>query len=369
MLFAKMRHGVVEIAAGDERCYVEPPALQRLHLLWTFRNFHRLSVSVLSHKQQQMLEQLSDLTRQRSAERVDPEFVIGRAEFSAYPRIKLAGLAETQNQATRRHAGEQHRRVRLSDRVVVDGVQNSECSAPPASMPPHSPAEGIAKTVTAPAKRWTVWILAFASVVICSTVALRTRINHAKGPVLAIKASSSTSAANTTTTPLRENAVPAPTSRILPATFRLPARKDSTIPLSRDFEAGPKSEAGAPLGRSLSSAGVQAHPAMVRPNVLLAPRSVIYPVLPVFKQAGGANREILVRAVIDIRGTVAEVLVPGQDRRFTAAFTKAVKQWQYRPYLLNGQPAEVETLMMFTVRGPDAISVRFLSPGESLATP
>jgi Gram-negative bacterial TonB protein C-terminal len=128
-------------------------------------------------------------------------------------------------------------------------------------------------------------------------------------------------------------------------------------------------EAGRPLGRSSSSAGVQAHAAMMRPNVLLAPRRVIYPVLPVFKQAGEANRQILVRAVIDTRGTVAEVLVPGQDRRLTAAFTKAVKQWQYRPYLLNGQPAEVETLMMFTVLGPDAISVRFLPPSESLATP
>ena len=66
MLFAKMRHGVVEIAAGEERCYVEPPALQRIHLLWTFRNFRRLSASVLSHRQQQVLEQLVQVANRPS---------------------------------------------------------------------------------------------------------------------------------------------------------------------------------------------------------------------------------------------------------------------------------------------------------------
>jgi TonB-like protein len=367
MLFAKMRHGVVEIAAGDERGYVEPPALQRLHLLWTFRNFHRLSVSVLSHRQQQMLEQLS--TWQRSGERVDPEFVIGRAEFSTYPRIKLPAPAESQHQAARRHAGEQHRKVSPSDRVVLDGLQNSECSPPPAFIASHSTAERIAKTVTAPAKRWTAWILAFASVVVCSAVALRIGINQRRSPVLAIKTSSSASAGYTTTTPLRENAAPAPTSRIVPASFRLSARKDSAIPLSSGSEAGLNIEAVHTLGPNSSSADVEVQAAKVRPNVLLAPRSVIYPVLPILKQAGEANRQILVRAIIDSRGTVAEVLVPGQDRRLAAAVTKAVRQWQYRPYLLNGQPAEVETLMIFTVLGQDTISVRFLPPGESLATP
>jgi hypothetical protein len=365
MLFAKMRHGVVEIAAGDERGYVEPPALQRLHLLWTFRNFHRLSVSVLSHRQQQMLEQLS--TWQRSGERVDPEFVIGRAEFSTYPRIKLAALVESKNQAARRHAGEQHRKVSPSDRVVLAGLQNSECS-PLASIPSHSTAERIARTVASPAKRWTAWILAFALVVVCSAVALRIGINQRRAPVLAIKTSSSASAGYTTTTPLRENAAAAPTSRIVPATFRLSARKDSPIPLSSGSEAGLNTEAGHHLGRLSSSAGVEVH-ARTRPNVLLAPRSVVYPVLPILKRGAEVNRQILVRAIVNTHGTVAEVLVPGQDRRLTAAVTKAVKQWQYRPYLLNGQPAEVETLIMFTILGQDTISVRFLPPGESLATP
>jgi outer membrane biosynthesis protein TonB len=76
-----------------------------------------------------------------------------------------------------------------------------------------------------------------------------------------------------------------------------------------------------------------------------------------------------VRAIVNSEGSVAEVLVPGQDPRLTAAVTRAVKKWQYQPYLLNGQPTEVETLMMFTVLGQDTISVRFLPPGKTMATP
>ena len=82
------------------------------------------------------------------------------------------------------------------------------------------------------------------------------------------------------------------------------------------------------------------------------------------------NRQIFVRAIISLRrGKCGGGGGAGQDRRLTAAVTKAVKQWQYRPYLLNGQPAEVETLMMFTVLGQDTISVRFLPPGKTTATP
>jgi protein TonB len=32
--------------------------------------------------------------------------------------------------------------------------------------------------------------------------------------------------------------------------------------------------------------------------------------------------------------------------RLVAAAMDAVKQWRYRPYMLNGEPVEVETIVM-----------------------
>ena len=48
-------------------------------------------------------------------------------------------------------------------------------------------------------------------------------------------------------------------------------------------------------------------------------------------------------AVIDTKGNVEELkLISGQPL-LAAAALPAVKQWKYKPYLLNGQPVEVET--------------------------
>jgi hypothetical protein len=214
-----------------------------------------------------------------------------------------------------------------------------------------------------------VLVLAFASIVVCAAVALRIRIDQHRSSVPASDAISSTSASPTVNkVPPRTNSNAAPLSPAAPATLPVSMRTDSGRNLRTGSETSLKTASVVRLVRN-SSVTVQSRPETARASVLLAPRRVIYPVLPISGQSGEANRQILVRAIINIQGTVAEVLVPGQDPRLTAAVTKAVKQWQYRPYLLNGQPAEVETLMMFTVLGQDTISVRFLPPGKSLATP
>jgi protein TonB len=48
-------------------------------------------------------------------------------------------------------------------------------------------------------------------------------------------------------------------------------------------------------------------------------------------------------AVIDTNGQITNLqLVSGHPMLVPAAIA-AVKQWRYKPYLLNGQPVEVET--------------------------
>jgi Gram-negative bacterial TonB protein C-terminal len=102
-------------------------------------------------------------------------------------------------------------------------------------------------------------------------------------------------------------------------------------------------------------------------RVFLAPRTVVYPSLPNSASAGNGKKQILVKAIVNADGMVDDVQVPGQSPGIATAIAKTVKQWRYQPYLLNGQPVEVETRMIFTVLGPDAITVRFLPAGEDPA--
>ena len=95
-VLAKLRRGVIEIAAGNDCFYAEPSFLQCAYLLWTFRNFRRLSIHVLNPRQRQIVERLSEVAYIRDSKRINPALVIGRAEFSALPPSKRRGTAVQQ---------------------------------------------------------------------------------------------------------------------------------------------------------------------------------------------------------------------------------------------------------------------------------
>ena len=67
------------------------------------------------------------------------------------------------------------------------------------------------------------------------------------------------------------------------------------------------------------------------------------PTYPPLARAARVQGEVVLSAVIDTNGQIQNLqLVSGHPMLVPAAIT-AVKQWRYKPYLLNGQPVEVET--------------------------
>jgi TonB family protein len=62
---------------------------------------------------------------------------------------------------------------------------------------------------------------------------------------------------------------------------------------------------------------------------------------------------VVVRAVIEKTGDVAEVYALSGPPILESAAVDAVKQWQYRPYVQNGQPVDVETTIevVFALNG------------------
>ena len=69
----------------------------------------------------------------------------------------------------------------------------------------------------------------------------------------------------------------------------------------------------------------------------------VEPQYPPLARAARVQGEVVLSAVIDSNGQITNLqLVSGHPMLVPAAIA-AVRQWRYKPYLLNGQPVEVET--------------------------
>ncbi len=79
----------------------------------------------------------------------------------------------------------------------------------------------------------------------------------------------------------------------------------------------------------------------------------VEPSYPTLAKAARIQGDVVLKAIIDKEGNIQDLqLVSGHPMLVPAAID-AVKQWHYRPYLLNGQPVEVETTItvIFTLTG------------------
>ena len=74
--------------------------------------------------------------------------------------------------------------------------------------------------------------------------------------------------------------------------------------------------------------------------------SIIKKVQPKYPKDARKNRvqgTVVLQARISKTGDVADLRVISGDELLVPAAIKAVEQWKYRPYLLKGQPIEVQT--------------------------
>jgi protein TonB len=73
---------------------------------------------------------------------------------------------------------------------------------------------------------------------------------------------------------------------------------------------------------------------------------VLHKVRPVYPESAkqkGIQGPVLLRALIGTDGHIIELATIYGKEELVPAAISAVQQWEYRPYILSGQPAEVET--------------------------
>jgi TonB family protein len=87
--------------------------------------------------------------------------------------------------------------------------------------------------------------------------------------------------------------------------------------------------------------------------------SQIPPVYPQEAKDAHIQGTVVLKAIIGKTGNVEHLSIVGGPKELMKSAIDAVSQWKYKPYLLNGQPVEVET----------TINVNFSLEGSSGANP
>ena len=103
-------------------------------------------------------------------------------------------------------------------------------------------------------------------------------------------------------------------------------------------------------------------PARISGGVIAGNRiSFVPPVYPPEAKSGGLSGAVVLHVILSKDGTVENLkVVSSTNPMFDKASIDAVRQWRYRPYLLNGQLTEVDT----------TVTINFqLKPPPSSQTP
>jgi protein TonB len=127
-----------------------------------------------------------------------------------------------------------------------------------------------------------------------------------------------------------------------------------SIPTAPDLSAVPP---GIGRGSGISAPGglgddfrvvIPPRPAIAKPLLVshLDEANLVHRVQPTYPPIARLARvqgTVELRAIISKTGTVENLVVVSGQPMLAAAAIEAVRQWRYRPYLLNNQPIEVET--------------------------
>ena len=71
--------------------------------------------------------------------------------------------------------------------------------------------------------------------------------------------------------------------------------------------------------------------------------SQVDPVYPAEAKAAGVQGAVVLRAIVSKTGSVEHLTVVSGPPELTVSALDAVRQWMYKPFLLNGEPVEVQT--------------------------
>ena len=305
--------------------------MQRIYLLWTFRNFRRLSISLLNSRQRALVNSLFRNNAGVVSHLHKPLHVIGVVENFVPPTVRM-GASPAQKKGRQ-------------EKVVAQ-----ERAPKPDPVPSSSPRVAWSRLAT------TVGAL---SLGVISVVAWH-RVQEIPG-----------SRADNHPRVQQINSIALPNSPHSTKPAAAIAENPTLIAPSADTSQPLAAPEAAVKPASIVAViptprkGIRVHDAASTPNLPLLddsgiqasrpPLRFVYPVYPDVRARG----VVALTARVDSDGTVRRVRIISGDRALAAAAVRAIRQWRYRPYLKDGQPVATETNIVISFLSKDAISMSF----------
>jgi TonB family protein len=363
----------VLVALETDQGVVYAPAsgLDRVFLLWTFRNFRSLPQNVLGPRQRQLIASLYRAASNYGSHELHDAVVVGTVESfkpSSLSRLSSSvevgtlvavekewlNVAATASKPFRTRIALDRITLKVMTTAVVlmiavlawhqlgaQPVFNSASAEPVAiSHQPIGPAK-IASDLTpkdSPQKD-------------SSPASIASVSNPVPVPL-----ASTNRNPETTTTPVATAAPPVQRSAAPPTASALqaiapPAHTLAAVRKPNDIKASIHHPAPAPA--SISAAASD----QPRMQISGRPRKLVYPVCP----ATQARGKVSLQAVVGYDGAVSRVRVLTGDRMLAAAAVEAVRQWRYEPFSGAAPRLERETNITISFISDEVVAVSFPS--------
>lgn len=312
---------------------VELSLWQRIYLLWTFRNFPRLSTPLLNTRQRALVNALFRDNAGAVSQAHDPLLVIGVVENFAPPTVPT-GASPAQKRERQ-------------DKVVAP---HPEITPRPDPVPSSAPRVAWSRLAT------TLGVLSLCTISVVAwhriqgipgSQALNQPRLHQISPIARLNSPHSKKPAATAENP----AAIAPSATTAPP-LAIPKAAVKPSLIATVIQA-PKRGIRIPPAASTPN-----HPLPGQDSRIQAsrpPMRFVYPVYPDVRTRG----VVALTAQVDSDGTVRTVRVVSGNRPLAAAAVRAVRQWRYLPYLKDGLRVATETNIVISFISDDAISMSY----------
>ncbi len=360
----------LEIRTENGAIYLQPSRWQRLRLQWTFRHFHVLSPQVLSRSDQRLIDKLTESAVVTPALPVAREAILGVVE-----RVRPKAPASAHRVVTLRPASP-------AARVGWVKPATRDWASPDLSVafkPKETRMPGATKARNAgdlPFQQWKeLGFLAAVGFFLILTSAYWAPLFS--GPIEMRSpqglSASTEPAGNTLKLPDPRRVAVSPLLISPAALIPFPGRLKRWTPESVSAAEG--------TGRSMRASGSPVAPLATVSDTIpgaapfvpsSSPERIFIAELPQGHFArpvdpgGNLVGELQLKALIGADGAVKEVKVLSGSHALAEAGVRAVRQWHYSPYQVQGSPVEVETQIKMNFFGQDAVSIASV-PGEATA--
>ena len=372
----KIRSGLVELRTKSGLVYVTPSFSERLYLLWTFRNFHRLPVEVLNRHQRQMIERLGQTAVVATQGRVPQSSLIGSVENIEIAKLSEANAAADTGKVVSMSAPVTFMGKAAGSEAVATGPRRLKLARPLIRFPGKSRSP---KNISAPgpelkaqaqprklgARRFPQILIYQGSakplgigllVACCFALLLLYRREQRSAPPRSVP-QAAIEARNPTPVSGVGTYIAEPEKSQL--STAAPSEAKTIAVDSASSKPAAETHPPAELANAVVSTAPLINPPQAethhRPHISEWPGAFSYPIAPSQNLTG----TVLLKAVIGINGAVTSVDILSGNRSLASAAAEAVKQWRYSPQKVNGVPTEAETNIAIDFRGDDAVSVSF----------